>query len=420
MSINATTDTFQLSTTPGGGRGYSCRTTPTVRSPAASRFSTGNNLGTTGILNGSTITLVIGGSGGAVTLPTTTSGNLYVTAGAGAIAIDAPITDNGAGVLSLVKSGNSALRLSGTNTFTGDITINAGSLTFTSLAAGMDGTGKNITFGGTGTLDTGVNGWDGAQLTVATGAVGTITGRTVDFTTTTGAGTVIHASGNATLNLGDASAFTGSIRKDAGGDGGVVQFSSLSDAAGAGNLIFAGGRGDSNQRITMRYNGTSALTFDNRSIELLPKPNNWSFRNAILENNSANTAHTWVINTDLVNHTDRNAEFTLSGSNAGDNEFAGVIGDTTRGTLYASPLPAQTGALSMYKTGTGKWIVSGANTYTGLVIVNQGTLSVGTINETNAAGPLGMNNMIQLGGQDPARRNSLSAWWQLRHPRIHR
>jgi fibronectin-binding autotransporter adhesin len=360
-------------------------------------LSSGNDLGTTGILNGSTTTLAIGGSGtGVVTLPTTASGELFVTAGAGAIAIDAPITDNGAGVLSLVKSGNAALRLSGANTFTGDITINAGSLTFSSLTAGMDGTGKNISFGGVGSLDTGANGWDGGQLTVAAGAVGSIRGLTTDFTSTTGSGTVIIGAGNTTFNLGDASAFTGSIRKDAGGNGGVVQFSALGDASGAGNLIFAVGSGDSNQRITMRYAGTSALTFDNRSIELQPKPNNWSVRNSILENNSANSAHTWVINTDLINQNDRNHEFTLSGSNTGDNEFAGVISNSARGTYYA----ANTGELNLYKAGTGKWIVSGENTFTGRVLVNQGTLSVGDFTNSGVAGALGMGSLIQLGGSD--------------------
>ncbi len=358
-------------------------------------LSTGNNLGTYGILNGSAAALAIGGSGtGVVTLPTTTSGNLFVTAGNAQIQIAAPIADNGAGVLSLVKGGNGAVVLRAANTFTGGITINAGTLTFSSLAAGMDGTGKNITFGGTSTLDTGVDNWDGGQLSVASGALGSITARTLNFASTTGSGEIRVLSGNKVVNLGDGSTFTGSIRKDAGGDGGVVQFSSLSDASGAGNLIFAGGSGDSNQRITIRYSGSSTLTFDNRSIELLPKPSNWGVRNAILENNSGGS-NKWVINTDLINQTDRNTEFTLSGSNAGDNEFAGVIGDSIRGTYYQAP-----GLLALNKTGTGKWIVSGTNTFTGRVLVNQGTLSVDTIANSGVASAIGAGNLIQLGGSE--------------------
>ena len=390
-------DTFQVSATSGGAA-VNLTTTAAGFLTAGVNLN-GNTLGTYGVLTGSTsIHGIGGGAGSKLTLATTTSGNLYLQAAASSLWVDVPITDNGAGVLTLVKGGTGALTLNGDNTYTGGTVINAGTLTFTTLAAGNDGTGQNITFGGTATLDTGVNGWDGAQLTVSAGAVGTIAGRTVDFTSTTGSGTIIHASGNAVLNLGNASAFTGSIRKDAGNNGGAVQFSALSDASGAGNLIFAGGSGDSNQRITMLFNGSSDLTFQNRSIELLPRGAaiNWSFRNAILENNSSGTTK-WVIETDLVNRTDRNHEFTLGGSNAGNNEFSGKIGDSTRGTFYNG-----TGALSLFKAGTGKWIVSGANTFTGLVIVNNGTLSVANINESNAAGALGMGSTIQLGGQDPA------------------
>lgn len=389
--------TFQVSATHGGAA-VNLTTTAAGFLTAGVNLN-GNTLGTYGVLTGSTsIHGIGGGAGSKLTLATTTSGNLYLQASASSLWVDVPITDNGAGVLTLVKGGTGALTLNGANTYTGGTVINAGTLTFTTLAAGNDGTGRNITFGGTATLDTGVNGWDGGQLTVSAGAVGTIAGRTVDFSSTTGSGTIIHASGNTVLNLGNASTFTGSIRKDAGGDGGAVQFSALSDASGAGNLVFAGGSGDGNQRITMRFNGSSDLTFENRSIELLPRgaATNWAFRNAILENNSSGTTK-WVIGTDLVNRADRNHEFTLGGSNAGNNEFSGKIGDSTRGTFYNG-----TGALSLYKAGSGKWIVSGANTFTGLVIVSQGTLSVANINESNVAGALGMNNTIQLGGVEPA------------------
>ena len=165
--VGTAANTFKVSTTSGGAAVNltGIGTLPEVKllsTPTTLTLASGANLGTLGILNGSGYAMTIApGTGGVVTLPSATSANLFVTAGRSAITISAAIQDNGAGVLSLVKGGSSTLTLSGANTYTGGTVINAGTLTFSSLTAGMDGTGKNITFGGTGTLDTGVNGWDG-------------------------------------------------------------------------------------------------------------------------------------------------------------------------------------------------------------------------------------------------------------------
>ena len=99
--------------------------------------------------------MAIGRSGtGVVTLPSTTSGKLYVTPGAGNIAIHAPIADNGAGVLDLVKSGISTLTLSGANTYTGVTTINTGNLTI-SHASALGTTAGNTIINATGSTATG-------------------------------------------------------------------------------------------------------------------------------------------------------------------------------------------------------------------------------------------------------------------------
>lgn len=57
--------------------------------------------------------------------------------------------------------------------------------------------------------------------------------------------------------------------------------------------------------------------------------------------------------------------FTLSGTNTDDNEIVGVIGDSAKG-----------GIVNLNKNGSGKWILSGANTYTGSTTVNDGILSI--------------------------------------------
>ena len=110
----------------------------------------GNNLETFGILNGGSSTLTISGTGGVVRQPGTAAANLYVTTGSNNIIISAPIQDH-TGALTLVKSGANILVLSGTNTFSGGVALDAGTLQLDSNTA--LGTGPLTIFGGA--LDSG-------------------------------------------------------------------------------------------------------------------------------------------------------------------------------------------------------------------------------------------------------------------------
>ncbi|MEQ8847345.1 MAG: autotransporter-associated beta strand repeat-containing protein [Botrimarina sp.] len=56
--------------------------------------------------------------------------------------------------------------------------------------------------------------------------------------------------------------------------------------------------------------------------------------------------------------------FTLTGDNAGDNVLNPIIGDSA------------TGVVNVAKTGAGKWILNGANTYSGDTTVEEGVLSI--------------------------------------------
>lgn len=117
-----------------------------------------NNLETFGLLNGANTTWTIAASGaGVIHQNGTAAANLYVTTGAGAITISAPITDN-TGALTLVKSGTGGtLTLSGTNTYTGATVVNAGTLQFA----------KEVSFYNNNTAGTG---WTAANLVVNSGA----------------------------------------------------------------------------------------------------------------------------------------------------------------------------------------------------------------------------------------------------------
>ncbi len=398
--------TFQLSTSPGG---TAVNLTNTTAGQIAGAFSLGGfNLGTYGILNGTAAPLIINGGGGVITLPKTDAGNLFVTAGAGAISLNAPIQNN-TGALTLVKNGSNDLFLAGNNTYTGGTVVNSGSLVFSgtntfsagdtinggsitySTHAAWGGAGRNVTFNGTGTLTSTVVGYVGGTLTSNAGANAVIASTSngsngstqIAFATTTGAGNVIYSAGNnRLLNLGDASGLTGNLQARLTGNANFgtnigIQFSSIADAAGSA-IQFAGGTSDGNQAMTVAYNGSSALVFNNRQIQMLDRlTSNWEIRDNIIANNSSNAAHTWTINTDLL-YTGGSAitafggslqtgrRFILSGSNAGDNAFNGVIGDGQNSN-----------GLNLYKEGAGKWILGGENTYTGVTAVTAGNLTIG-------------------------------------------
>lgn len=398
--------TFQVSTTPGGSAVN--LTTAATGFVGAGVNLNGNTLGTTGILNGSSDPMAIGGgSGSSVTLPTTTSGNLYVTNGNASIWIDVPITDNGAGVLTLVKSGTSTngsgdVTLAGANTYTGGTVINSGALTFFTNNSWVSG--QNITFGGAGRINASVGALSGGTLDIDQGAVGVISGSSaITFSTTTGSGKLNYYGGGVgggVLNMGDASGFTGDLHiSNAGGTNPYpsVTFASIGDTAGS-SIQFGGGQGDGNQRVIVAYDGASAMTLENRQVQILPRSlgNNAPRRN-VLMNNSTNADHKLVIEQNLLNTVDRTGvEFQLDGSNAGNNEFAGNIGNST----YSAVTNPSEFALNVYKNGAGKWILSGDNTFTGRLLISRGTLSVGTFNDSDTAGALGMGTVIQLGGAE--------------------
>jgi len=102
---------------------------------------------------------------------------------------------------------------------------------------------------------------------------------------------------------------------------------------------------------------------------------NHAVRDNVLANNSANAAHTWTINTDLLYTGGRANTFgtqgprqlVLSGSNLGSNAFNGVINDGQ-------------GTLALTKAGNGTWTLGGSNTHTGNTTLGAGTLGLANVN----------------------------------------
>lgn len=81
-----------------------------------------------------------------------------------------------------------------------------------------------------------------------------------------------------------------------------------------------------------------------------------------------------------------NTVLTLSGVNAGGNTFSGVISNGTSTTF------------GVIKSGVGTWNLSGSNTFTGQLKIEEGILQVGALTNAANAGPLGQSsNAVVMG-----------------------
>jgi len=398
--------TFTLAATPGG-TAINAGAARTVQFTGGLKLDSGINLGTTGILNSGNAPLAIGrtAAGGNVTLPTAGAGNLYITTGLtpvtsansglnGRISIEAPIVDNG-GALTLVKNGAGVLRLQGTNTYTGGTVINAGTVILTADNNFGDA-GKSITFNGSGALSFGPNSsWAFASggtidlgshpITVNNGAVAGLYFNSPNMTMNvpgaiTGSGGIIYGrdpvvtynggSGGENISLSSTgNNFTGPLTLGVNaseniGTGGDITFNSLADSTSPITFNLGGG----GWTVSYGTGATAPLSVPNRPIDLRNS-------NATIRNQNG----TFTMTLGAVSTSTSGAK-TLNLGNGGAGGF--VAGAITDGL----------GSISVAKSGTGTWVLSGANTYTGGTTVSAGTLSA------NAASALGAGSVTVTAG----------------------
>lgn len=356
-TLNNTGNTYSGTTSVNQG---------TLRLTSAAAVATPANIT---VANGATLSLRVGGAGFSSADVDTYRSAVTFSAVGSFLGLDTAngnftYSSNISGNYSLNKLGGNTLTLDGTNTYTGTTTVTEGGLAFNNLSAWNNNT---INVGANGVL-TGNAG--GAALTSAnldtlrTAATYTAGGI---FAVSTGNGDFVYGSnmagatmrfqksGTNTLFLTGTSTFAGGVNVANGIlsvteilNGGVASSLGASTNA-ATNLNLNGGR--------LRYTGEGNTT--NRLFQLAGSSTIDSSGTGalIFSNTGTNGTGTGTANARTL---------TLTGYNKGENTIAGVL-------VNSGASPSLT---SVTKFGSGKWILSGANTFTGDLRVNGGNLTL--------------------------------------------
>lgn len=211
--------------------------------------------------------------------------------------------------------------------------VHAADATWTGATSGNSATGSNWSTAATpGTVGSG--GSAGTSADIAT------------FSINTNAPVYYTSTSPNDWNLGGI-AFTGTP--------GAITIQSGSTGTGTRRLYFtAGGAG-----VTMASTVTSTMTFARTGIS------SGSSGDVLFTNNATDSTALLNMASTFSSAAPSASNLVLGGSNTGLNSMGGAISNTGA-------------ALSVVKNGSGTWVLSAANTYTGSTTVNDGVLGVGS------------------------------------------
>jgi fibronectin-binding autotransporter adhesin len=259
-------------------------------------------------------------------------------------------TNGGTGGLNITSGAGASLTLSSMTIISPgyDFNVNAANTNFTIQTLNLSGSSIVLANRGSGLMNVGtiVGSVSGTSWLVNVNLTGSMNGYT------------------GTLFLGGSTTLTGSSTFNSAvtaTNNGVYSFNSIKNVnGGASSLgnptsVATGTITLNNQGGTLRYIGTGDTT--DRVLNLNAGGTTGQLEQAgtgLLKFNSAITS------------TSGTKSFVLKGSTTGTGELAGAITDGAGGVL------------SITKQGTGKWTLSGANTYTGTTTISGGTLEIGS------------------------------------------
>lgn len=308
------------------------------------------------------------------------------------------------GNFGLIKNGSGNLILTSRNTYTGDTTVNAGTITLNNggalgsmtgissgysdqvqgnltiasgatvdlkignnffLIQGLNGSGtfKN-TFGGN-TLSVGSNDASGVFSGIISDPTGTLSfiktgfgtqvlngNNTYDGTTAIRAGTLSVTTLNS-VNGGTPLLASSSLGRPITVLNGTI---AIGSSTAAGSLVVTG-TGETTDRVINLTGTTGGATIDQSGTGLLKFTSNFTATGA------------------------GSKTLTLQGSTLGTGEIAGAIVNNS-----------VTNKTSVAKTGTGTWTLSGANTYTGVTTIAGGVLSTNTLANGGSTSGIGASS----------------------------
>ncbi|KRC81464.1 hypothetical protein ASE13_03470 [Sphingomonas sp. Root241] len=286
---------------------------------------------------------------------------------------NATISSTLAGTAGLIKAGAGTLTLSGTNTFSGGVTINAGTLTASTDAA-LGAASNQITTAAGVSIGLTINGANtNRTVTIGNGSTLTVAGTGVGSALITGNGNVnVSTAGPVTLS-NNANTYTGTTRFN--GNGGVASsyFTSIADLGIASSL----------GAPTTVANGTITFT----------QANNYS-DNLIYIGDGDSSNRNWVTGGGGANiFNDGTGTLVLTG----DVSVGGSTGWSAR-NADIQLLGTLSGNSYGYSGTAGRTITLGsANTYTGATNVSGITLIAPVLANNGTSSSLGAGTTVGLG-----------------------